>query len=114
GSFHFDYRSRTVGVRCGLAWPMVLLAALVALPPAASLAAGLIIVLGEPAIAAIDLGDGPLGTLWALATRSRDFEPVAGYHFYVSYPPIPWFGVMALGHGLAALAYGGGAPRRGL
>jgi uncharacterized membrane protein len=32
----------------------------------------------------------------------------------VSYPPIPWFGVMALGHGLAALAYGGGAPRRGL
>jgi uncharacterized membrane protein len=110
--FHFDYHYMNAGVLYGLGWSMVLLAALVVLPPAASLAAGLVIVLGEPAIAAIDLGDGPLGTLWALATRSRDFEPIAGYHFYVSYPPIPWFGVMALGHGLAALAYGGGAPHR--
>jgi uncharacterized membrane protein len=112
--FHFDYHFMNAGVLYGLGWSMVLLAGMVFLPPAASLAAGLVIVLGEPAIAAIGPGDGPLGTLWALATQSRDFEPVAGTHFYVSYPPIPWFGAMALGHGLAALAYGGGAPRRGL
>ena len=112
--FHFDYHFMNAGVLYGLGWSMVLLAGMVVLPPAASLAAGLIIVLGEPAIAAIDPGSGPLGTLWALATQSRDFEPVAGYHFYVSYPPIPWFGAMALGHGLAALAYGGDAPRRRL
>jgi uncharacterized membrane protein len=30
----------------------------------------------------------------------------------VSYPPIPWFGAMAFGYGLAHLAYGGAAPRR--
>jgi len=112
--FHFDYHFMNAGVLFGLGWSMVLLGGLVVLPPAVSLAAGLVIVLGEPAIAAIDLGDGPLDTLWALATRSRDFEPVAGYHFFVSYPPIPWFGAMALGHGLAALAYGRAAPRRGL
>jgi uncharacterized membrane protein len=112
--FHFDYHFMNAGVLFGLGWSMVLLGGLVVLPPAVSLAVGLVIVLGEPAGAAVDLGGGALGTLWALATRSRDFEPVAGYHFYVSYPPIPWLGAMALGLGLAALAYGGAAPRRTL
>jgi uncharacterized membrane protein len=99
------------GVLYGLGLAMVLLAAVIRLPPVASLAIGLAIILGESAIAAIDLGDGPAGTLIALATRSRDFEPVAGYHFFVSYPPIPWFGAMALGYGVADLAYRGGALR---
>ena len=90
---------------------MVLLSGLVFLPPAISLAAGLAIMLGEAGLAAIDLGDGGLGTLLALATRSRDFEPVAGYHFFVSYPPIPWFGVMAFGYGLADLVYRDTRPR---
>ncbi len=110
--FHFDYHFMNAGVLFGLGWSMVVLGGLVFLPPAVSLAVGLVIVLGEPAIAAIDLGDGPLGTLWALATRSRDFEPVADYHLYVSYPPIPWVGAMALGHGVAALARGATARRR--
>jgi uncharacterized membrane protein len=100
--FHFDYHYMNAGVLFGLGWSMALLGGLVFAPPAVSLALGLAIVLGESAIAAIDLGDGAVGTLLALATRSRDFEPVAGYHFFVSYPPIPWFGAMALGYGLAA------------
>ena len=103
--FPFDYHFMNAGVLYGLGWSMVLLAGLVFLPARVSLALGLAIVLGEAAIAAPDLGDGWLGTLLALATRSRDFEPVAGYHFFVSYPPIPWFGVMAFGYGLAALVY---------
>jgi uncharacterized membrane protein len=112
--FHFDYHFMNAGVLYGLGWSMVLLAGLVFAPSWVSLALGLAIVLGEAAIAAPDLGDGWLGTLLALATRSRDFEPVAGYHFFVSYPPIPWFGVMALGYGLAALVYSppGGPPGR--
>jgi uncharacterized membrane protein len=118
--FHFDYHFMNAGVLFGLGWSMVALGGLVLLPPAVSLAVGLAIVLGEAGIAAIDLGhglgDGPLGTLWALATQSRDFEPLAGYHFFVSYPPIPWLGVMALGYGLAARVYGAPerAPRRSL
>jgi uncharacterized membrane protein len=103
--FHFDYHFMNAGVLFGLGWCMVLLAGLVFLRPAVSLVVGLAILLGEPAIAAADLGDGWLGTLLALATRSRDFEPVSGYHFFVSYPPIPWLGAMAFGYGLAALAY---------
>jgi uncharacterized membrane protein len=79
GYFHFDDHFMNAGVLFGLGWSMVLLGGLVVLPPAVGLAAGPVIVLGEPAIAAIDLGAGPLGTLWALANRSRDLEPVAGY-----------------------------------
>src|SRR5262245_42961523 len=110
--FHFDYHFMNAGVLYGLGLSMVLLAGLLALPPAASLAIGLAIIGGESLIARIDLGEGALGTLFALAAKSRDFEPVAGYHFYVSYPPIPWFGAMAFGYGLAHLAYGAVATRR--
>jgi uncharacterized membrane protein len=80
-------------------------------PPRASLAIGLAIIFGEAAIAQLEPGHGPLGTLLALATQSRDFEPIPGYHFFVSYPPIPWFGVMAFGYGLADRVYGPGARR---
>jgi uncharacterized membrane protein len=104
--FHFDYHFMNAGVLYGLGLSMVLLAAIIRLPPLVSLLLGLAIVLGEPVIAALDLGGGAFGTVWALLTQSRDFEPVAGYHFFVSYPPIPWFGAMALGFGLADAIYG--------
>lgn len=109
--FHFDYHYMNAGVLFGLGWSMILLGGLVFLPPTVSLAVGLAIIVGEAGIAAADLGEGWLGTLLALATRSRDFEPVAGYHFFVSYPPIPWFGVMAFGYGLADRVYRDPAPR---
>jgi uncharacterized membrane protein len=110
--FHFDYHYMNAGVLYGLGGSMILLGLLVWLPPGVSLAIGLAIVLGEAGIARLELGDGGLGTLFALATRSRDFEPVSGYHFFVSYPPIPWFGAMAFGYGLADLVYGRSAVRR--
>ncbi len=110
--FHFDYHFMNAGVLYGLGLSMVLMSLLVRLPPSVSLGLGLVIVLGEAGIARLDLGDGSLGTLWALATRSRDFEPVTGYHFFVSYPPIPWFGAMAFGYGLAHLVYRAPVARR--
>lgn len=110
--FHFDYHFMNAGVLYGLGLSMVLLAAFVRLPPGVSFVVGLAIVLGEAAIARLELGDGPIASLVALATRSRDFEPVAGYHFFVSYPPVPWFGAMALGYGVADLVYGRSGVRR--
>jgi uncharacterized membrane protein len=110
--FHFDYHYMNAGVLYGLGLSMVLMSLLVRVPPAVSLWIGLFIVLGEAGIARLDLGRGGLGTLLALATRSRDFEPVAGYHFFVSYPPIPWFGAMAFGYGLAHLVYRAPLARR--
>jgi uncharacterized membrane protein len=103
--FHFDYHFMNAGVLYGLGLAMVAMSALVWLPPAASLGLGLAILVGEAAIARLDLGTGALSTIVALATQSRDFEPVSGYHFFVSYPPIPWLGAMAFGYGLSHVVY---------
>ncbi len=37
---------------------------------------------------------------WTMLFRSNDLGS-AGWHFYVSYPVLPWFGVMAFGYGIA-------------
>ncbi len=110
--FHFDYHFMNAGVLYGLGWSMLGLAVFLRLPAAVSVAMGVALILGEGAVARLDLGDGALGTLVALATQSRDFEPVAGYHFFVSYPPLPWFGAMALGYGLLRVVFVNGKVRR--
>jgi uncharacterized membrane protein len=110
--FHFDYHFMNAGVLYGLGWSMVALALFLHVPPAVSLVIGLAIILGEQVIAQLDFGPGLLGTLVALATQSRDFEPMAGYHFFVSYPPLPWFGPMAFGYGLFHFVFHGNAVRR--
>jgi uncharacterized membrane protein len=109
--FHFDYHFMNANVLFGLGLSMVAMSLLVRLPPVVSLVVGIAIVLGEAAIARLDLGGGALGTIVALATRSQDFEPVSGYHFFVSYPPIPWLGAMAFGYGLGDLVYRHAAAR---
>ncbi|HET9625843.1 MAG TPA: heparan-alpha-glucosaminide N-acetyltransferase domain-containing protein [Kofleriaceae bacterium] len=106
--FHADYHFMNAGVLYGLGGAMILLAGMVWLPPRASLGLGLAIILGEAGV--VKLGD--LGAALALVTQSRDFEPARDYHFFVSYPPIPWFGVMAFGYGMADLVYGNLVPRR--
>lgn len=93
------------GVLFGLGLSMVLLAAVIWLPASVALGVGLAIIVGDTALANVELPDGWFGTVLALATRSQDFEPVSGYHFFVSYPPIPWFGAMAFGYGIADLVY---------
>jgi uncharacterized membrane protein len=92
--FHFDYHFMNAGVLYGLGLAMVMLAGLLYLPPIAGIALGLAIIFGEPLIARVH------AIPWL--TESRDFEPIAAYHFYVSYPPIPWLGAMAFGYGIAA------------
>jgi uncharacterized membrane protein len=110
--FHFDYHFMNAGVLFGLGLSMLLLAAFVRLPPWVSLVVGLAIIVGEGPIARLEMGNHTLDTLIALLTRSRDFEPWPGYHFFVSYPPIPWFGAMAFGYGFAAVVYGKQEVRR--
>jgi uncharacterized membrane protein len=77
---------------------MVVLSALVWLPTRVVLAIGLVIVAGHnllDGIRADTLGDW--GPLWMLLHQQGFIPPMV----FVSYPVLPWIGVMCLGYGIA-------------
>jgi uncharacterized membrane protein len=66
--------------------------------------------LGVAILAAHNLFDGVRGAdlgaagwLWDVLHTRRGFEPLPGYHVWVIYPLLPWFGVMAAGYGFGAV-----------
>jgi uncharacterized membrane protein len=93
--FHADYHFMNAGVLYGLGTCMVMMGVLKRLGPTGCLLLGVALIFAQPAIAQIDLG-----TPWDLLAKSSDHD-FNGYHFYVSYPPIPWLGAMLFGYGLA-------------
>lgn len=80
---------------------MVLLAALLWIPPAAVLALGAVIVAGHGLLAGVQAQQlGVLAPLWRLFVQLGPTPPVPGF---VAYPALPWFGVMCLGYGLGVV-----------
>lgn len=93
-----------------IGWSMILLAALVWLPPVVSLAIGIAIIATTSVVVQIPTeAFGDWETLWNVVYRIAflpDFEHAS---IFVAYPIIPWFGVMALGYGMGAIF---ASPRR--
>jgi uncharacterized membrane protein len=80
---------------------MLLLAALIWLPPAAIGVLGALIVAGHQLLAPIDAGDlGALAPLWTLAFEFGRAPVGSGF---VAYPAIPWFGILCLGYALGSV-----------
>ena len=98
--FNFDYRFMNAGILWGTGWAMVLLAGSLAL----RLPSYLIGVLGLALMAGHSFLAAAVGPTWwgTLILRSDELFPAPGWHFYVSYPVLPWFGVMAFGYGAGA------------
>jgi uncharacterized membrane protein len=96
--FNFDYHYMNAGVLWGTGWAMVLLALALAL----KLTPIWILVLGFFLMVGHDLLANLAGTSWwsIMLFRSDDLES-DGWHFFVSYPILPWFGIMAFGYGVA-------------
>jgi uncharacterized membrane protein len=88
-----------LGVLWAIGSDMILLAGLVFLPPRAVLIAGLLIVFGHNLLDPLHASEfGSLGALWTVL-----FEPgplPLGLKGGVSYPVVPWFGIIALGYGM--------------
>jgi uncharacterized membrane protein len=84
------------GVIWSLGVSMIMLAGLVWLPESAILAFGLGLVVLHDVFDAVEPGQlGSLGGLWTLL-HCRGL--IAGSHFFVLFPLVPWVGVMASGY----------------
>jgi uncharacterized membrane protein len=98
--FNFDYHYMNAGILWSTGWAMVLLTLVLAIriPTTVIFLLGLALMVGHSLLASL-LGNG---WWWTMLLRSDDLDS-AGWHFYVSYPILPWFGVMAFGYGIAKL-----------
>lgn len=94
-----------------LGWGMVVLAGLSFLPVRAVVAVGAALVAGHHLLDPFDRGSfGALEPLWNLL-HERAFLSLGTRKVFVSYPILPWLGVIALGFGLGGW-YQKSAPER--
>jgi len=91
-----DYRVTALLVLWALGWAMIVLAVLVRLPLAATVAFGAALVVGH------NLFDGVRSThpLWIILHAPGFVVSGPRVSVFVAYPLVPWIGVTALGYGL--------------
>jgi uncharacterized membrane protein len=116
-SFGWYFTTRWAdGARAQVIWAigasMVVLAGLIHLPRAAVAAVGLALVAGHNLLEGVaPAALGPFAPLWLVLPVPG---PLGVIPVFVTYPLVPWIGVMALGYaaGPAVFAQDAGAPRR--
>lgn len=112
-TFNFDYSHIMAGVLWAIGWSMVVLALLIHLDVRAVAAIGVLI------ITAHNLFDdvrarafGSFGWLWTILHRTGHVQPLASVRLRISYPVLPWIGVIAVGYAFGALLEAPAAVRR--
>ena len=84
-----------------IGWSMIALGLMLGLGVEVVGVVGLAIVLGHNLLDPIAAADfGGLDWLWMILHERGMLEPLAGHRVFVSYPLLPWIGVMALGYAL--------------
>jgi uncharacterized membrane protein len=106
--FNADYHVTMLLVLWALGWSMIVLAALVWLPPPVVLAFGLALILGH------DLFDGIAATnpMWVILHAPGFVVNEPGGVVFAAYPLVPWIGVTAVGYALGTVYRWDAAPRR--
>jgi uncharacterized membrane protein len=93
------YHFTVLQVIWAIGWSMVALALLSRAPRGVILAVGIVLVLGHNALDGIHAKDlGSFGPLWSVLHERAVLKPLPERSFFVSYPLVPWIGVMALGY----------------
>ena len=113
--FNLDYRYTAAKVIWALGWSMVVLSALVYLPALAIGGFGILMIAGHNLVDHVHFqAAGWQRALWSVLHTGEPIELLPGVQFGVSYPLIPWIGVMAAGYSFGALLQGDRGPRRRL
>jgi uncharacterized membrane protein len=106
--FNFDYRVTLLIVLWALGWAMIVLSALVYLPPWIVTAFGVVM------MATHNLFDGVTSTnpLWSILHSQNFVVNTPRFVVFAAYPLIPWVGVTAAGYGLGQIYAWPSARRR--
>lgn len=115
----WSYNVHDVGLQViwALGWSMIALAALIHLPMWALTTVGAVMVLGHNALDGVPPDTfGALAPIWRIlhvnAPLTGAVPDPNGFSVFVSYPLIPWIGVMALGFALGKLLDADAVQRR--
>lgn len=105
--FNLDYHVTGLIVIWALGWAMIVLAGLVWLPPGATLAIGVAMIVGHNVLDFVQ----STRPLWLFLHSPGLLVNEPGFVVFVGYPLIPWVGVTAVGYALGQV-YGWAPERR--
>jgi uncharacterized membrane protein len=94
--FNFDYHVTGLIVIWALGWAMIVLAGLVWLPVSATLAVGVVMIVGHNVLDLVRSSH----PLWLFLHSPGILVNEPGFVVFVGYPLIPWVGVTAVGYAL--------------
>ncbi|MGH7999754.1 MAG: DUF1624 domain-containing protein [Brasilonema sp.] len=87
------------GVLWAIGWSMVVLAVLIHLPIRAVATIGILLIVGHNLFDSVQAEQlGRWGWLWTVLHQPKTLTPFPGKSWIISYPLIPWIGVMAAGY----------------
>jgi uncharacterized membrane protein len=97
--FNFDYHTTVITVLWALGWAMIVLSALVHLPPSVVTAFGVIMIATHNLLDSIRSAN----PLWSIVHAPNIIFEKPGHIVFLAYPLIPWVGVTAVGYGLGQI-----------
>lgn len=97
--FDLTYTFSAAGVLWAIGWSMIFLAALIHLPIRIIASIGILIIFGHNLLDPIQAEKlGRFGWIWSILHEPGMLTPIPGKFFFISYPLIPWIGVIAIGY----------------
>jgi uncharacterized membrane protein len=97
--FNFDYHTTVITVLWALGWAMIVLSALVHLPPSVVTAFGVIMIATHNLLDSIKSAN----PLWSILHSPNILLATPGHIVFLAYPLIPWVGVTVVGYGLGQI-----------
>jgi uncharacterized membrane protein len=97
--FNFDYHTTVITVLWAIGWAMIVLSALVHLPPSVVTAFGVVMIATHNLLDSIRSAN----PIWSILHSPNIILASPRHTVFLAYPLIPWVGVTAVGYGLGQI-----------